>query len=523
MAFQATDKSKRHPMTQQSPFEAAQASASLTAIEADLTRIWIEVLNLERVGLHENFFDLGGHSLAATQILSRICLMFGVALSPDSFFAAPTIAGLASRIAEAVHIQPGAPVSAIPPGPREGPLPLSPAQERLWFLEHLEPNTPLYNIALVLSLEGSLNIAGLTQALNSLGQRHAALRATFPQVDGQPVQVITPHLNLAVPLTDLKNVPHTEREAQAHQLSRAEAQRPFDLTRGPLIRVALLRLAEERHWLVLTLHHIISDAWSVDLLKHDLPILYQAGVTGQASPLPDLSIQYADLITWQRAEAQSERLAAQLTYWQKRLGQAPPRLQLPTDHPRPPQPSHRGASLRLTLSQSLTAALRELSQQANTTLFMTLLAAFKTLLYRYTGQTDLSLGLPITQRRRPELEGLISFLVNTLALRTDASGDPSFRVMLARVKAVALEAYTNQDLPFEKVIEALQPKGSRDPSPFFQAALVSHTSPTLPNTELPGLKITAWRVDTETAKMDLALFVEELAHGVALRWEYAAD
>ncbi|RMF36691.1 MAG: non-ribosomal peptide synthetase, partial [Chloroflexi bacterium] len=363
--------------------------------------------------------------------------------------------------------------SLILPRKREGnALPLSFAQQRLWFLDQLAPNTPLYNIPDAIRLRGPLDVAVLERSLNEIVRRHESLRTTFRATDGKPVQVIAPTLKLPLPLVDLSGLPKAAREAEVQRLATEEAQRPFDLSRGPLLRVTLLRLGDEEHVALLTMHHIISDGWSMRVLVQELAALYDAFSHGRPSPLPDLPIQYADFALWQREWLQGEVLEEQLAYWKQQLSGSPPVLELPTDRPRPPVQSFRGAHRPFMLPRPLSQAIKALCRREGVTPFMLLLAAFQTLLHRYTGQDDISVGTPIANRNRAEIEGLIGYFANTLVLRTDLSGDPPFRELLKRVREVALGAYAHQDLPFEMLVDALQPERDLSHTPLFQVMFV---------------------------------------------------
>ena len=331
-------------------------------------------------------------------------------------------------------------------------FPTSFAQQRLWFVHQWEPGTPLYNIPCSFRLTGRLDVAALEQSFNELVRRHESLRTSFSDVDGQPVQVITPSLTVTLLVVDLSSIPGAEHESEALRLATEEARRPFDLTQVPLLRASVLQMAEQEHVLLLTLHHIVSDGWSMGVLFRELSALYNAFSTGKPSPLAELPLQYPDFAVWQRQWLQGEVLEGQLSYWKKQLAKAPAVLDLPTDRPRPPVQTYRGARQSLVLSQALTSRLKAISRQESVSLFMTLLAAFQTLLYRYTQCDDILVGSPIAGRNRTDIEGLIGFFVNTLVLRTDLSGDPSFRELLGRVRKLALDAYAHQDLPFEKLI-----------------------------------------------------------------------
>lgn len=396
--------------------------------------------------------------------------------------------------------------------------PLSFAQQRLWFLDQLEPNSVLYNIPRALRLQGPLNIPALHQALNTLVARHETLRTTFAASDGRPMQVIAAHQSLELPLIDLLSWPDTERETEALRRVTAEAQQPFDLARGPLLRVTLLRLEKEDHILVLTMHHIISDGWSMGVFFRELGTLYTAYRSGQPLALPELPIQYADFAVWQRQWLQGEELATHLAYWKQQLAGASPVLTLLTDHPRPAVQDYHGAARSVELPLALTVALKELSRQEGVTLFMLLCAAFQILLSRHTGQEDIVVGVPIANRARPEIEGLISFFVNTLVLRTNLSGNPTFRELLQRVREVCLGAYTHQDLPFEKLVEELQPQRDLSRNPLFEVML--NFSDPLPAVNLPGLTCEVRELHQPTAKFPLTLYVTERGGTLELKLVY---
>ena len=409
--------------------------------------------------------------------------------------------------------------SAIQPASRNGPLPLSFAQQRLWFLDQLIPNSSMYNIPSAVRLAGAINVTALEQALSEIIRRHEVLRTVFADENGQTVQVISKNTNLSLPVVDLQEFPETEREVEVMQQANGEVQKPFDLTQVPLIRARLLHLAEQEYVLILTLNHTVSDGWSTGILYRELSELYEAFSTGKPSPLPELPIQYADFAIWQREWMQGETLEAQLSYWREQLAGAPPVLELPSDKPRPPVQTYRGEHRSLVLSESLTGSLNALSRREGGTLFMTLLAAFKILLYRLTGQEDIVVGSPIAGRNRSEIEELIGFFVNSLVLRTDLSGNPGFLEILGRVRDVCFGAYEHQDMPFEKLVEELRPE--RDPSctPFFQIWLnmlnletEQFMSPRLTVVPLPLLE--------RDAKFALTLYILERNNKIQLNMVY---
>jgi amino acid adenylation domain-containing protein len=391
---------------------------------------------------------------------------------------------------------------------RDKTLPVSFAQQRLWFLDQLVPNDAFYNTPAAVRLTGSLNLAALEQTFNQIVRRHEALRTTFVTVEGQPVQVIAPTLTLSLPVIDLRDFPVAERETQARQLTTQEAQRPFDLSKAPLLRVTLLRLDETEYVLLLILHHIVSDGWSIGILIREIAALYSAIGNEQPVLLPPLSIQYADFAYWQRQWLQGKVLAAQLAYWRQHLRDISI-LNLPTDRARPAVQTYRGATQFLQLPKNLSEALEALSQREGVTLFMTLLAAFQTLLYRYTQQEDITVGSPIANRNRSEIEGLIGFFVNSLVLRTDLSGNPTFLELLHRVREVALGAYAHQDLPFEKLVEELHPERNLSQNPLFQVVFALQNAP-MQALELPKLTLSPLQfVDTGTTRFDLEFHLWE--------------
>ena len=401
-------------------------------------------------------------------------------------------------------------------------FPISFAQQRLWFLDQMEPESSFYNIPTAVRLTGPLNTGALKQSLNEIVRRHESLRTTFETVNGEPAQVVVPALNLSLPLIDLSELPESQREAESRHLVIEEGQRLFNLAHGPLVRATLLRLRDEEHVLLLTMHHIISDDWTIGVFFQELTALYEAYSAGEPSPLPELPIQYADYAIWQREWLSGERLEQQLSYWKKQLSGSLPVLELPTDRPRPARQTFRGASQSLVLPKRLTEELKTLSQRERVTLFMTLLAAFQTLLSRHTGQEDILVGSPIANRNSVETEALIGFFLNTLVLRTDLSGDPTFRELLGRVREVALGAYAHQDLPFEKLVEELQPERSLSHTPLFQVLFVLRNTPR-PAMKLEGLTLSLLESDIGAAKFDLNLFMVEEAEGLKGSLEYNTD
>ena len=491
--------------------------------EEVLASIWCEVLGLKRVGIDEDFFALGGHSLLATQVVSRAQRVFGVAVLLRELFEFPTIAGLAATIESRRRAGSALTAPPLEPVPRSGRLPLSFAQQRLWFLDQWIPGDTTYNIPAAVRLEGPLRPEALQAALGEIVRRHESLRTTFESEQGEPVQRIHPAAPWVLPVVDLAGLGEEEREAEARRLRREAARHRFDLARGPLLWAGLLQLGKEEHVLLATMHHIVSDGWSRGVLTRELGILYEALSSGAPSPLPEPPIQYPDFAVWQRRWLSSEVLEAELGYWRSQLGGAPAVLDLLFDRPRPPVQSYRGASIPLTLAPALAARIQEIGRRAGATAFMTLLAVFKTLLGRYAGREDLSVGTPVAGRNRVEIEELIGFFVNMLVLRTSLSGDPSFKELLGRVREVALAAQLHQDLPFEKLVEELDLERSPSHSPLFQ---VLFTMQNVPRTalKLPGLTLQTLPVKSSTAKFDLSLVLwDNVDGGLSGALEYSAD
>ncbi len=496
--------------------------APRTPVEEAVAGIWAKVLGVEQVGVYDNFFELGGHSLLATQAISRVREALQVELPLRSFFDSPVVADLAKSIEASRRSDENLQAPPLQPISRDGELPLSYAQHQLWFVEQLQPGSSSYSVPQAIRMSGTLDPEALRRALNAIVDRHESLRTTFASVDGEPVQAIGPRLEMELPLVDLSGLPENEREIQTLRLVDEEVQRPFDLARGPLFRASLLRLGDEEHVLLLNMHHIISDGWSLGVLFRELATLYEAFATGRPASLPELAIQYADYAYWQREWLQGEVLEKQLSYWRRRLNGAPALLKLPTDRPRLAVQSFRGARQFAVLPLSLAEELNALSQRESVTLFMTLLAAFQTLFYRYSHQDDMVVGTDVANRNRVETEGLIGFFINNVVMRTDLSGDPTFRELLGRVREVALEAYAHQDLPFSKLVEGLKPERSRGYHPLFQVLFVLQNAP-MQKLELPGLTLSPVEVDSQTSKFDLAVFMEEKEQGLIGTWAYKTD
>ncbi|MBZ4336683.1 amino acid adenylation domain-containing protein, partial [Corallococcus sp. AS-1-12] len=492
--------------------------APRTEAEARLAAIWVEVLRVPRVGVKDNFFALGGHSLLVTQVVSRIRTEIGVELPLRALFETPTLEALAQRMGTASR-----PLSSLPGNALIGTAPpLSFAQQRLWFIDQLEPGTALYNVPVAVRLVGSLDVAALERALNEVVRRHDSLRTTFEERGGQAIQVIRPTLSLELAREDLRSVDEVRREAEAHRMVEQEMLRPFDLVHGPLIRTRLFTLGEREHVLVVTMHHIVSDGWSLGVLIREVGALYEAFASGQPSPLPELPVQYARYASWQRGRLQGEVLARQVDYWKRKLAGAPPVLELPTDRPRPPERGIAGAKFSFTLSRSLTGELKALAQREGASLYMVLLAGWQVLMARYSGQQDISVGSPIAGRMRAELEGLIGFFVNTLVLRANVDGALSFRRLLSQVRETVLDAYEHQEVPFEKLVEVLQPERNRSHTPLFQTMLALQNMP-LGELRLPDLVLQPVNVESPIAQFDLSVSFMELPQGFSGTMEYSTE
>ncbi|HEU4456215.1 MAG TPA: amino acid adenylation domain-containing protein, partial [Longimicrobium sp.] len=496
--------------------------APRTPVEEVLAGIWAEVLGVGRVGVRDPFFELGGHSLLATRVVSWIRELFGVELPLRALFEGPTVAELAGRVEEMRRA--GVPVlpPVVPTG-RAEPPPLSFAQERLWFLDQLEPGSAFYNLPFALRLRGALDVDALERSLGEIVRRHEALRTVFREEGGTPRQVIAPFGGFRLTGKDLSHLPGDAREAEVQRELVAELEtRPFDLSAGPLFRAALLRLGAEEHVLLLSQHHVVSDGWSMGVLYRELSALYEANREGRESPLPGLAVQYADYAVWQREQLEGEALERQLAYWRERLAGAPELLELPTDRPRPAVQTYRGATVPVELSPELLERLQALGRSEGATLYMTLLGAFQVLLSKYAGSEDVVVGTPIAGRTRKEVEGLIGFFVNTLVLRTDLSGDPSFREVLRRAREVTLGAYEHQEVPFERLVAELQPERTLSHSPLFQVMLTLQNAGNSGGA-LPGLEVSAVEAERASAKFDLSLVLTATSRGLRGGLTYSTD
>ncbi|WP_038261678.1 non-ribosomal peptide synthase/polyketide synthase, partial [Xenorhabdus cabanillasii] len=496
--------------------------APMGETETRLAQIWQDLLGLERVGRHDHFFELGGHSLFAVQLAARVRQVLGRELSLQQLFAQPLLADLAQTLTNAL-VTTQVVIPAI--DDRSRPFPLSFAQRRLWFLGQLDPAASLaYHIPVLLRLTGQLDQQALIIAFERLIVRHESLRTRFILIEGQPCQYINnpADSNVALSYQDLRSLTPEAHTQHIADLTVIEAQTPFEFSQGSLLRVQLLQLADETHMLLLTLHHIIADGWSIGVLEHELDVLYHAVLNDQDDPLPPLTIQYADYAVWQRDCLQATALPEQRDFWQKQLAGAPALLSLPTDRPRPPVQTYTGGQVLFHLDATLLASLKTVGQRHNTTLFMTILAAWSIVLARLSGQDDIVIGTPVANRPHSELEGLIGFFVNTLALRITLDDTASVTDLLTQVRERALAAYAHQDLPFEQVVEALQPERSLSYSPIFQVMLALDNTPARNQTS-PGLQIVRVEQTSHSAHFDLLLLLTETDAGLTGGLEYAAD
>jgi NRPS condensation-like uncharacterized protein len=495
---------------QQTTIESDGDTGPRNPVDELIAGVWSDVLGIKAVNIHSDFFAAGGHSLLATRVIARLREIFHVDIPLRTLFEQPTIAGLSDSVSAAMNdglfiktedIQPITRVA------REGALPLSFAQERLWFWEQLQPGTATYTITSAFRLEGELEVTVLERSLNEIVRRHELLRTSYAAVEGQPVQVVAAHCLMRLSVEELSYLPETERELEVRRVADEEVLRPFDLSQAPLLRVRLLRLGAQEHVAVVSMHHLVSDGWSIGVLVDEIATLYEAYLGDQPSPLAELAVQYADYAQWQREWLQGAVLSEQLRYWKEQLQDAP-RLQLRTDRPRPQVYSAQGATVAFQLGAELLRELKILSRQHQVTLYMTLLAAFKVLLHRQSGQDDIVVGADIANRTRVETEKLIGFFVNMLVLRTSLKGDPSFTELLRRVREVTLAAYTHQDVPFSKLVEEFQIRRELTRHPLFQVVFVLQNAP-VKNLELSGLRLRPVEFEVKSAPFDLVFALSE--------------
>ncbi|HYO51726.1 condensation domain-containing protein, partial [Archangium sp.] len=401
------------------------------------------------------------------------------------------------------------------------PQPLSFAQHRLWFVDRMQPGQGVYNLPVLFSAEGALDVGAFTRSVEALVERHEVLRTVFSEEKGEPVQVVSPTLKVEVPVVDLRGVPEPERAREAERLAREEMLRPFELSRGPLMRVVLLRLGEREYQVVMTLHHIVFDVWSMGVLLRELTELYAARVAGRPAVLPALPMQYGDYARWQREWLRGQVLEEQLAYWKKQLAGLT-MLELPVDRPRPAVPSFGGGTHTFVIPRSRVEALQALAKRQGSSLFMVMLAALKVVLARRAGQEDVAVGIPIAGRNRRELEGLIGFFVNMLVMRTDLSGNPTFLEVLRRVKETSLGAYAHQELPLEHLAAELRPEREAGQTPFFRMSFSLQNAP-MGAIDVPGLRLRPLKATAGTAKLDLSLYLVEDPDGLQSVWEYSTD
>ena len=492
-------------------------------VEEIVIGIFEEVLKLDRVGRQDNFFEMGGHSLLLTQVISRVRKVSGVEIGVRSIFDAPTAEGLAGLIEEAMRRgrkDEAPPLVRVERGER---TPLSFAQQRLWFIDQLEPGNAAYNIPGAVRLEGSLNLESLEHSINEIVKRHEVLRTRFEMRAGEPVQVIDKWEPRRLEVEDLTSLPPEEKEREVRRRMKEETLTGFDLSAGPLLRVKALKLGDAEHVALYTMHHIVSDAWSMVVLMREVAALYDAINEGRESPLPDLTIQYADYACWQRRYLSGETMERRLQYWKQRLDGNLHLLNLPCDHPRPPAPSHRGAAKSVPLPPELCHSLRALSRREGVTLFMLFLAAFKTLLYQYTAQKDIIIGVPWLNRERIEVEPLIGFFVNMLPFRTDLNGNPRFRELLRQVKDVTLESFAHQETPFEKLVEEIRPERKLAQTPLYNVVFWLQNTQKEEDVRLNGIKISQVGLGRQSAKVDLMLTIGVDQGAMWTSWVYSAD
>lgn len=491
-----------------------------TPTEEMLSGIWSDLLSVERFGMQDNFFALGGHSLVAMQLVARVRDAFDVDLPLERIFASATVEALATEID---GLRAGSAASLLPPlvvVPRDGNLPLSHAQRRLWFLDQLSPGDAAYNVPVAVRMKGDLDIAVLQRVLQGIVERHETLRTTFAEVDGVPTQRIATSIEPQLVTLDLRD--HPAPEDEAHRLAILEAEEPFALAVGPLFRAKLFILADNDQVLLFSMHHIISDLWSRMILVREFVALYNALSRDQPSPLTSLDFQYADFASWQQRALQGDVLQQQVQYWQEQLTDSPALLELPTDRPRPTSLSGRGAEVSASLPQELCEALKTVCNHEGTTLFMTLLAGFEVLLHFYSGQNDLCVGTPVSGRKSAESERMIGFFLNHLVIRNNLGGNPKLRDVLRGVRAAALAAYNHQDVPFEQVVDAVQPERSSNRSPLFQASFTTVRAPSQA-ADLAGLQISAFPIETSMAKFDLALSMVESPTALTAHLQFSTD
>ncbi|MEH2178722.1 amino acid adenylation domain-containing protein [Nostoc sp.] len=522
--FKISDIARKETRLQRSELLALSPKECQPILESYLTELLARVLSIapDDINLQEPLSTLGLDSLKVFELKNRIEVDLEVEVSVADFFEGMSTRSLVTKLLAQMTTDAIPSLSLTQQEKNTSIHPLSFAQQGLWFINQLTPDTPTYNIPIVINFKGCVNLTALQDSLNKIIRRHEVLRTSFTVIDEQPVQVINQAIPLTLAVEDLRSLSENERIQEAQRLAREFAQQPFDLSAQSLLRAQVLQLSDKSYHLIVTLHHIIADGWSISLLIKELTALYEAFATGKLSPLTELPIQYGDFVNWQQKWLDFERIQSLLTYWKQKLQGELPVLNLPTDRPRSPVQTFKGAQAKLVLSPTLTKGLKNLSRQQGVTLFMTLLTAFKTLLYRYTDQTNILVGSPIANRNRAEVESLIGFFVNVLVLRTELSADLSFQELLARVKSTALEAYVHQDLPFEKLVEELQPNRDLSYNPLFQVMFVLQNVPRS-NPKLSDVSVTYYEGYNGTSKFDLTLFMEDSEQGLVATYEYNRD
>jgi hypothetical protein len=498
--------------------------AAVTRVERTIVDVWADVLGEARIGLDDNFFDLGGHSLLATQAVSRLRSRLGVDLGVRDLFETPTPKGLAQRVQQlsAVSLVDEPPLAR---GIANEPFPSSYGQERIWFLDQSQPESALYNVSDIYPITGRLDRAALALSLSELCRRHESLRTTFQLVAGRPVPVISATTPVPLAVVDLSRERNPQAAASAYCTK--EAQRPFDLMRGPLWRVIVFRLGPGRHTVLLTMHHIITDGWSLNLLRRELQTLCEAFTSGQSSPLEDPAVRYVDYAAWQRQRVAGPTLARELSYWKQRLTGAPTAVRLRGDRPLPSVPSHRGATQGRQVSAELAERLREVGKPYGASLFMTLLAAFNVLLYGNSGDRDLVVGIAVANRSRRELEGVVGLLANLLVLRVQVDGAARFDQLLGQVREVTVGAYEHQELPYEKLVEALHPERARSFNPLFNVAFAHNASE--PAARVDRGSVLAMPADDDAmvvpgpSRYGLVLATADASQGFHISFDYSRD
>jgi hypothetical protein len=501
--------------------DATPVAEARTLVEEVLLGLWSKVLGRDRIGIHDNFFEVGGHSLLATMLASQIRDAFKLEVPLRTIFDRPTIADLAQGISDARHEGKSPLVPPLRAMARPAAIPLSFAQQRLWFVNKLNPNG-LYNIPTAVGLKGPLNLVALQKSIDEIARRHEILRTTFHETGGIPFQAIEASPSIPVRRLDLQHISRGERPASLFQIARSEIYLPFDLSRGPLLRILLVQLDAEEHALIITTHHIISDGWSMAIFIREMRSLYKSFLLGERASLPEMKIQYADFAMWQREWLRGEMLEEQLSYWKTQLKPPVPELKLPVDFPRPTNRTYEGALHSAVVSSDILSAIEQFSRDQGCTPFMVMLAAFQLLLHRYSGQEDIIVGADIANRNRTETEELIGFFVNMLVLRTDLSGDPTIKELLRRVRRTSLDAYSHQDVPFERIVTDLQPERSLSRNPLFQVLIVLQNMPS-EGVGIEELEVTTLDLPHRLAKFDLTLTLEEADGNLLVSMEYSTE